>query len=372
MQRTEERIEYLDSSEIKPDPNQPRQTWTDEDRKEIESMVESLKAHGVIEPIEVDENNRIILGERRWKACKIAGVKVPVRRKLGLSPSKRLERQIIADKQRKELSPMDTAWAYATAIANINTDKNYTVKEIKAMDKVLLLTLVTKGDHKGSAKVELGQAEFSRRTGISQQIVSVYLKNIGLEQQVQDAIDIKKLPITIGREISKLEEPKLEKELQKTIMKEAEEKKPHRDEVHELVSFVKKPEVEIPFTKEKVVVDLSDKDKSSLIQRKTTPDDIKLREISKRLQPSPEVQQKIREAIQKTKEEVQKIKEIPEVKERGKWYQNWLAHGALAQALEGAFCPICGSTDKLGWLCHDLKLPDAYIKVTEEYQKRVK
>jgi len=370
MQRTEERIEYLNPSEIKPDPNQPRQTWTDEDKKEIESMVESLKAHGVIEPIEIDENNCIILGERRWKACKIAGVKVPVRRKVGLSPSKRLERQIIADKQRKELSPMDTAWAYATAIANINTDKNYTVKEIKVMDKNQRLTLIF--NPQGRGHDEVGQREFSRRTGISQPIVSIYLKNIGLEQQVQDAIDIKKLPITIGREISKLEEPKLEKELQKTIMKEAEEKKPRRDEVHELVSFVKKPEVEIPFTKEKVVIDLSDKDKSSLIQRKTTLDEIKLREISKRLQPSPEAQQKIREAIQKTKEEVQKIKDIPEVKERGKWFQNWLAHGALAQALEGAFCPICGKKEELGWLCDNLKLVDAYRKVTEEYQKRVK
>lgn len=370
MQRTEERIEYLDPSEVKPDPNQPRQTWTEEDRKEIESMVESLKEHGVIEPIEVDENNRIILGERRWKACKIAGVKVPVRRKTGLKQQERFERQIIADSQRKELSPMDRAWAFTTAIVNINTGKSYTVKEIKVMDKSYLLTLADKTSP-GQGQTG-GQAEFSRRTGISRQIVSVYLKNIGLEEQVQDAIDKQKLPITLGREVSKLENPKLERELQKTILKEAEEKKPRRDEVHELVSFVKKPEVEIPFTKEKVLVELSEKDKTALIQKKTTPDEIKNLEISKRLQPSPETQQKIREAIERTREEVQKIKEIPEVKERGKWYQNWMAHGALAQALGGAFCPVCGSTDSLGWLCHDLKLYDAFSRVTEEYQKRVK
>jgi ParB-like chromosome segregation protein Spo0J len=370
VQRREETIEYLDPSEIKPDPNQPRQTWTDEDRKEIESMVESLKEHGVIEPIEVDENNVIILGERRWKACKIAKVKVPVRRKIGLKPQERFERQIIADSQRKELSPMDRAWAFATAIANINTGKNYTVKQVKVMDKNQIQTFVF--NPKGRGHDEVGQAEFNRRTGISQQIVSVYLKNIGLEKQVQEAIDKQKLPITIGREITKLEEPKLEKELQKTILREAEEKKPRRDEVHELVSFVKKPEVEIPFTKEKVVVDLSDKDKSALIQKKTTPDEIKVREISKRLQPSSEAQEKIRQAIQKTKEEIQKIKEIPEVKERGKWYQNWLAHGALAEALQGAFCPVCGSSDSLGWLCHNLKLVDAYTRVTKEYEKRMK
>lgn len=196
----------LNPSEINPDPNQPRQTWTDEDRKEIDSMVESLKAHGVIEPVEIDENNRIILGERRWKACKIAKVKVPVRRKTGLLQQERFERQIIADSQRKELSPMDRAWAFTTAITNINTGKNYTVKQIKAMDKNQILTLVF--NPVGRGHDESGQAEFSRRTGISQKTVSVYLKNIGLEKQVQDAIDDDKLPITIGAEISKLEDPK--------------------------------------------------------------------------------------------------------------------------------------------------------------------
>jgi len=63
---------------------------------------------------------------------------------------------------------MDRAWAYATAIVNINTGKSYTVRQIKKMDREGLLTLINppkteKGDYdKG------GQAELSRRTGILQ------------------------------------------------------------------------------------------------------------------------------------------------------------------------------------------------------------
>lgn len=370
MQR-EERIEYLDPSEIKPDPNQPRQTWTDEDRKEIESMVESLKEHGVIEPIEADENNVMILGERRWNACKIAGVKVPVRRKVGLSPSERFERQIVADTQRKELSPMDRAWAYATAVANINTGKDHTVKQVKGMNKETLLKLVSFGDGRKS----MGQAELSRRTGIPQQTISVYLRTVGLEPELQKAVETGKLPITTFRQVDKLKEENLRKELQKTIIREVKNpdvKKVVRTDIDEIVDFVNKPEIQHPITRQQVSVELSKEDKKALVQRKITPHDIEVREISKALQPSPEAQHKIQEAIEKTREEIQRIKEIPEVKERGRWYQNWLAHGALAQSLDGAFCPICGSTDSFGWLCHNLELVNAYKKVTEEYQKRMK
>lgn len=86
-----------------------------------------------------------------------------------------------------------------------------------------------------------------------------------------------------------------------------------------------------------------------------------------------EAQKRIRESLKATEEQAKKLLEIPEVKERGKWYANWLAHGALTQALSGAFCPICQSgMEQAGWLCHNLKLTDAYERVTNEYQRRVR
>lgn len=68
-----------------------------------------------------------------------------------MSPSERFERQLVDDAHRKDLSPLDRAWAYATAIININTGKSYTIKEVKEMDRSLLLNLVStsKGGQRG-------------------------------------------------------------------------------------------------------------------------------------------------------------------------------------------------------------------------------
>lgn len=365
----EGRIEYLDPSEIKPDPNQPRQTWTEEDKEEIQGMVDSLEEHGVIEPIEIDENNVIVLGERRWKACAIAGVKVPTRRKTGLTPAQRLERQIISDSQRKDLSPIDRAWAYATAIANINTGKNYTVKNLKSIKN--LITLLDLGPGRG---LKSGQAELSRRIGISQMTISNHLKVLGLKPEIQEAIEKKQLPMTIAREIKRLPTEKLQRILQNRIAGDLKTgKKPKRDEISEVVSFVNEPKLELPTSEETIVIELDEKAVEQLLKKEITPTQIRHKEISKRLQPPPEVQEKIRESIKATEEQAKKLLEIPEVRERGKWYANWLAHGAIVQALSGAFCPVCGAgSENLGWLCHSISLNEACQKVTEEYQKRVK
>lgn len=232
--QSEEKIEYLDVEQVRPDPNQPRQTWTEEDREEIQRMVESLKAHGVIDPIEIDENNVIILGERRWRACKIARTKVPVRRKLNLPLAERFERQIIADNQRKDLSPMDRTWAFATAIININTDKNYSVKDVKQMSQMQITNSLF--NPKGRGRDGTGIEEFSRRTGISHTTVRDYLQAIDLGRDFWEAVENKRMPITTAREIKRLGDKELEKDLLKTVLKEAKEEQdiPIRKETSEI------------------------------------------------------------------------------------------------------------------------------------------
>jgi len=373
--KNEETIEYLDVNEIKPDPNQPRQTWTKEDEEEIQRMAESFKQQGVIEPIVIDENNIIILGERRWKACKIANIKVPVRRIVGLSPAKRFERQIVADTQRMNLRTTDRAWAFATAIININTGKDYSVKEIKQMpkDRTVHLLYASAKDERGKKKWP-GLAEFNRRTGTPEPTVRDYLLAIELGPEFLDAVEKHGVPLTVAKEIKSLEDEGLEKKLLTTVLKEAKEEPgtPLRKETREIASFINKPKVEIPFLRQTVDVELSQEDKEALVEKKLTPSEIKYREISRALQPSPEAQERIRESMKATEEQAKKLLEIPEVKERGKWYANWLAHGALIQALGGAYCPVCEKTENLGWICHSLSLRKAYEQVTEEYQKRVK
>ena len=69
---------------IKPNSKQPRKIF---DEEKLSSLAESIKEHGIIQPIVVKSVNNgymIIAGERRWRAAKLAGLKeVPVIVKIG-------------------------------------------------------------------------------------------------------------------------------------------------------------------------------------------------------------------------------------------------------------------------------------------------
>jgi len=89
-------------SSLKPDPNQPRKTFPAE---VLENMAGTIKTHGTINPIEVDEKNVIITGELRWRAAGKAGVKtVPIKKIRGLAPDERLERQLIENYHQTDLN----------------------------------------------------------------------------------------------------------------------------------------------------------------------------------------------------------------------------------------------------------------------------
>jgi len=90
---------------LKPDTKQPRKTFPTE---EIESMAQTIKAQGTINAIEVDENNVIITGEIRWRGAKKAGVRtVPIRRIRHMTPTERLERQLIENLHHYELTSVE-------------------------------------------------------------------------------------------------------------------------------------------------------------------------------------------------------------------------------------------------------------------------
>ena len=64
----------LELSKIYPNPNQPRKNF---DQKALEELSDSIKVHGLIQPIIVNETGdkyMIIAGERRWRAAKRAKI----------------------------------------------------------------------------------------------------------------------------------------------------------------------------------------------------------------------------------------------------------------------------------------------------------
>lgn len=79
QEAAENQILTLSIHDVEPNRNQPRKQF-DEDA--IEELADSIKQYGVIQPLIVQKKDKyyeIIAGERRWRACKKAGLKeVPV------------------------------------------------------------------------------------------------------------------------------------------------------------------------------------------------------------------------------------------------------------------------------------------------------
>lgn len=102
-----------DIEKIVPNTYQPRKIF---DKEALEELAESIKVHGIIQPIMVRQRNgqfEIIAGERRWRAAQKAGlqqVPVVVKELEGDKPS--LELAIIENIQREELNCIEEAIAY--------------------------------------------------------------------------------------------------------------------------------------------------------------------------------------------------------------------------------------------------------------------
>lgn len=118
--RDQEVIPYKEISidSISRDPNQPRVNF---DEEKIAELAESIKVHGLITPIIVRPaghvgNFRLIAGERRLRASKMAGLKtIPaVIKSADSSPEDTLAVQIIENLQRVDLSPLERAHAIST------------------------------------------------------------------------------------------------------------------------------------------------------------------------------------------------------------------------------------------------------------------
>src|SRR6201997_3113401 len=105
---------------IKPNPRNPRREFADAELKELS---DSIKQHGVIQPIVVrpvkgaQDRYEIIAGERRWRASQMAGRhEVPIV-PVDISDSDALEFAIVENVQREDLNPMEEAQGYH-ALAN--------------------------------------------------------------------------------------------------------------------------------------------------------------------------------------------------------------------------------------------------------------
>jgi ParB family transcriptional regulator, chromosome partitioning protein len=113
-------VKELKINDIEPNLNQPRKNFNDE---KLAQLSESIKQHGIVQPIIVkkeDGTYRIVAGERRWRAARLAGLKnVPVIIK-DLSNRQIMEIALIENIQREDLNPIEEAEAYDRLIREFN------------------------------------------------------------------------------------------------------------------------------------------------------------------------------------------------------------------------------------------------------------
>lgn len=169
----EDGIIELKINEIEPDIKQPRKTFDDD---KLQELADSIKEHGVIQPIIVskkDDYYQIIAGERRWRASKKAGLKTIPAIVRNYDEKKIREISLIENIQRQNLNPLETAKA---------------IKEL--MD-----------EH------EMTQDDIAKTLGKSRSAIANTLRVLNLDERVQEMIETGKISEGHARTLATIESP---------------------------------------------------------------------------------------------------------------------------------------------------------------------
>ena len=176
----------LKISEIEPNHSQPRKEF---DEKALSELAESISKHGLLQPLLVRPlplgGYQIVAGERRYRACRMAGItEVPVIiRELG--DTETMEIALIENLQREDLTPIEEALGYQVLI-----------------------------DEHG-----FSQEEDAQSVGKSRPAIANSLRLLKLPQSILDLISDGKISAGHARALLTLEDEKLMQELAEEIIK---------------------------------------------------------------------------------------------------------------------------------------------------------
>ncbi len=100
--------------EIRPNPLQPRRQFA---AAALEELADSIRRHGLLQPVVVNRaaagGYELIAGERRWRACRLAGLeRIPVVVHEAVPDADQLALALIENLQREDLTPIEEARAY--------------------------------------------------------------------------------------------------------------------------------------------------------------------------------------------------------------------------------------------------------------------
>ena len=139
--KKESQYRELKLEDIIRDEDQPRREFSEE---AINALAASIKEHGVLQPIVVtkeDGKYKIVAGERRWRAAKVAGLnKIPAVIRT-LDSQNRLELSIIENAQREDLNAIELATAYAKLKSQFNLSAEEIAAKVGKSEQAIQNTL---------------------------------------------------------------------------------------------------------------------------------------------------------------------------------------------------------------------------------------
>lgn len=124
-------VSTLPLREIEPDKDQPRKDF---DEQALSELADSIARHGLLQPIAVraaaDGAYKIIAGERRWRAARLAGLsEVPVVIK-DVTDAEAMELALIENLQREDLDPVEEAMGYRQLMERCELTQEQTAQKI--------------------------------------------------------------------------------------------------------------------------------------------------------------------------------------------------------------------------------------------------
>jgi len=116
------RLEELPLDSIEPNPRQPREVF---DEQALAELVASIRAVGVLQPVVVRETEpgryQLIMGERRWRACREADLSVIPAIVRDTSDDALLRDALLENLHRQQLNPLEEAAAYQQLLEEFGT-----------------------------------------------------------------------------------------------------------------------------------------------------------------------------------------------------------------------------------------------------------
>ncbi|HCY7399790.1 TPA: ParB/RepB/Spo0J family partition protein [Staphylococcus aureus] len=125
-----EQIKQIDISDIKPNPYQPRKTF---DENHLNDLADSIKQYGILQPIVLRKTVQgyyIVVGERRFRASKIAGLKYVSAIIKDLTDEDMMELAVIENLQREDLNAIEEAESYQRLMTDLKITQQEVAKRL--------------------------------------------------------------------------------------------------------------------------------------------------------------------------------------------------------------------------------------------------